>query len=76
VGFFHKRVRTTLTLTAANAKAAPVMVELRHGRQNATGFRVAQETQPHTLKSGDPIWRVELAPGETKDVTFTVEADE
>ena len=76
VGFFHKRVRTTLTLTAVNAKAAPVVVELRHGRQNATGFRVAQETQPHILKSGDPIWRVELAPGETKDVTFTVEADE
>jgi hypothetical protein len=76
VGFFHKRVRTALAMTAVNDKAAPVVVELRHARRGANGFRVVEESQPHALKSGDPIWRVELQPGESKDVTFTVEADE
>jgi len=76
VGFFHKRVRTVLAMTALNDKDTPVVVELRHARRGATGFRVAEESQPHALKSGDPIWRVELQPGETKDVTFTVEADQ
>jgi len=75
VGFFHKRVRISLAMTAVNDKDAPVVVELRHARRGAAGFRVVEESQPHALKSGDPIWRVELQPGETKDVTFTVEAD-
>jgi hypothetical protein len=75
-GLFHKRVRTTLAMTAVNDKAIPATVELRHARGGDTGFRVTQESQPHALKSGDPIWRVELAPGETREVTFTVEADE
>jgi len=76
VGFFHKRVRTALAMTVLNDKAAPVLVELRHQRNGAQGFRVVEESQPHALKSGDPIWRVALQPGETKDVTFTVEADQ
>jgi hypothetical protein len=75
VGFFHKRVRTSLAMTVLNAKDTPVVVELRHGRNDAAGFRIVDESQPHTLKSGDPIWQVQLQPGESKDVTFTVEAD-
>jgi hypothetical protein len=76
VGWFHKRTRLSLAVTATNGKAVPVTVELRHARIGRTGFSVVAESQPHALKSGDPIWRVTLGPGQTRDVSFTVETDQ
>ena len=76
VGWFHKRTRLSLAMTVVNDKATPVLVELRHSKAGLTGFSVVSESQPHALKSGDPIWRVPLDAGETRDLTFTVEMDE
>jgi hypothetical protein len=68
-------VLRVLDVRAANAKPYPVTLEIRHPRLGAPGFQVVAESQPHTLKAGDPLWRLTLPPlGET-DLTYTVRLD-
>jgi hypothetical protein len=67
------RVRQTFEVRAANAKAAPVIVEIRHDRAGASGFAVTEESAPHGDKAGDPLWRVTLSPGGDQTLTYTVE---
>jgi hypothetical protein len=57
-------------IIAINASARPATVEIRQP-QVGRDFRIAAESTPHGLKSGDPIWRVTLAPGATETVTYT-----
>jgi hypothetical protein len=67
------RLRQTWDILAANAKAAPAVVEIRHDRAGANGFRVTAETTPHGEKAGDPLWRLTLPPGAERTLTYTVE---
>jgi hypothetical protein len=57
-------------ITAINASARRATVEIRQP-QVGRDFRIAAESAPHGLKSGDPVWRVTLAPGATETVTYT-----
>jgi hypothetical protein len=64
------QTRIAKEITANNAGARPATVEIRQP-QVGRDFRVVAESAPHGLKSGDPIWRVTLAPGATETVTYT-----
>ncbi len=61
-----------LKVTATNAKPYPVTVEIRHPRLGAPGFQVVAESQPHGLKSGDPLWRLGVPAQGAVDLTYTV----
>jgi hypothetical protein len=60
-------------IVAANAKTTSVTVEIRHLRGGAPGFKVAAESDPHGLKSGDPLWSFDLPAGARRTLTYTVE---
>jgi hypothetical protein len=64
-----------LTVRATNAKPYPVTLEIRHPRLSAPGFQVVAESQPHGLKSGDPLWRLSLPAQDAVDLTYTVRLD-
>jgi len=57
-------------ITAINASRRTATVEIRQP-QVGRSFHIAAETAPHGLKSGDPIWRVTLAPGATATVNYS-----
>jgi hypothetical protein len=67
------RVRRAYEVLAANAKAVPVTVEIRHARGGAAGFKVAAESIPHGLKAGDPVWRLTLPAGGEQTLAYAVE---
>jgi hypothetical protein len=67
------RVRHTLEIHAANAKPYTVVLEIRHQRLGAPGFRVVTESLPHGLKSGDPLWRLNVPAGGETRLTYAVE---
>ncbi len=69
----HGRVRRAFEILAANAKTAPVTLEVRHGRSGADDFRVIAESDPHGLKSGDPVWSLPLAANAERTLTYIVE---
>jgi hypothetical protein len=62
----------TVGVTATNAKAVPVVVEIRCVRPGRMAFSVARESQPHTLRSGDPVWRLTLPPGGEAALSYAV----
>jgi hypothetical protein len=57
-------------ITAVNASRLPTTVEIRQP-QLGRSFHIKTESAPHGLKSGDPIWRLTLAPGTTATVSYT-----
>ena len=57
-------------VTAVNASRLPKTVEIRQP-QLGRSFHITAESSPHGLKSGDPIWRLTLAPGATATLTYT-----
>jgi hypothetical protein len=67
------RVRRGFEVVAANTKAAPVTVEIRHDRAGVDGFTVVAESAPHGEKVGDPLWRLTLLPGSEQTLRYTVE---
>ncbi|MDB5481665.1 MAG: hypothetical protein JWO83_2718 [Caulobacteraceae bacterium] len=67
------RVSRTFEVLAANAKAQPVTVEIRHDRAGADGFKVTAESTPHADKAGDPLWRLTLPTGAEQTLRYTVE---
>ena len=69
-------VSNAFEIIVANAKAAPVTVEVRHPRDQAKGFKVAAESDPHGFKAGDPVWRLIIPPGEDRTLTYAVEFDQ
>ena len=66
-----KRAGVTITreMTAANAGTKPATVEIRQP-QTGRGFAVISESATHGLKSGDPVWRLAVAPGQTATLTY------
>jgi len=36
------------------------------------GFKVTAESAPHGTKAGDPVWRLPLAAGADRTLTYTV----
>ena len=64
--------RQAFEVVATNAKRATVTVEIRHERQGRAGFSVAEESERHHLKAGDPVWRLTLPPGGSKSLTYAV----
>jgi hypothetical protein len=67
------RARRAYEILAANAKTAPVTVEIRHARDGADGFKVVAESASHGLKAGDPVWRLTLPAQSERTLTYTVE---
>jgi hypothetical protein len=61
-----------VTVHVANAKAVPATVEIRHRRRWPKGFAVVAQSEPHGLKSGDPLWRFVVPPGAAHDLNYTV----
>ncbi len=59
-------------LTATNAKSTAVTVEIRHQRGYRAGFKVAAESKAHSLKAGDPVWRLAIPAGESRMLNYTV----
>ena len=59
-------------LIATNAKRTAVTVEIRHQRGYRAGFEVATESAPHGLKAGDPVWRLAIPAGESRELSYTV----
>ncbi len=59
-------------LFATNAKRTAVTVEIRHQRGYRAGFEVAAESAPHGLTAGDPVWRLAIPAGESRQLTYTV----
>ena len=70
----RQRQRIVMEATLTNAKGEPVTAELR---QIAAGLalKVIAESQAHTTKAGDPVWRVPLSANGEAVVTYTVEVD-
>jgi hypothetical protein len=62
-------VTITREMTAANAGTRPATVEIRQP-QTGRGFAVVSESAAHGLKSGDPVWRLAVAPGQTATLTY------
>jgi hypothetical protein len=67
------RIRRAFEVVAANATAAPVVVEVRHDRAGAQGFVVTAESTSHSDKAGDPLWRLSLPAGGRQTLTYKVE---
>ena len=64
--------RQAFELIAANAKSIAVNVEIRHQRGYRAGFKVAEESTAHSLRAGDPIWRLAIPAGESRVLDYTV----
>ncbi len=70
------RTRASYEVVVTNAKATPVIAEVRHFRDDVAGFRVTAESDRHGTKAGDPLWRLVLPAGGQRTLTYAVEYDE
>ena len=66
------RQRQSWEILAANARAAPVTVEIRHDRADRGDFAVAAESDAHGLKAGDPVWRLTVPARSARTLTYAV----
>lgn len=71
----HDHLRLDIEVVIANAEGRPAMVEIRHPRNGAGGFRVTAESAGHGLKAGDPNWRIPMAANSEHTLTYSVEFD-
>ena len=71
----HDHIRLDIEVVIANAEGRPVLVEIRHPRNGAGGFRVTAESAGHGLKAGDPNWRFPMAANSEHTLTYSVEFD-
>lgn len=53
-----------------NDKPVPVVIEFRQAA--AEGLRIVRESRKHTMKDGDPMWRLELPAGGRASLSYTV----
>ncbi len=67
-----KGQRQAFELIAANAKSIAVTVEIRHQRGYQAGFKITEESTGHSLKAGDPVWRLAIPAGESRVLDYTV----
>lgn len=68
-----RRLRRAFEIEAANARSAPVTVEIRHDRAGAAGFRVVAESDRHGDKAGDPLWRITVPANGRRTLTYAIE---
>ena len=71
----HDHIRLQIEVVIANAEGRAAMVEIRHPRNEAGGFRVTAESAGHGLKAGDPNWRIPMAASSEHTLTYSVEYD-
>lgn len=70
------RTRDTFEITLRNAKPAVIPFMLYQELWSFPGARVVAEDRPHGMDRGMPMWRFDLAPGETASLRYTVEYGE
>ena len=66
------RVRRTYEIDLANAKTAPVTVEIRHD-PSASQFKVVSEPARHDIRDGKVAWRVTLPAGESRTFRYSIQ---
>jgi hypothetical protein len=66
------RTRRTYEVDLANAKTAPITVELRHP-QLQSALKVISEPKRHDIRDGALAWRVTLSPNGRETVRYVVE---
>ncbi|OYW97843.1 MAG: hypothetical protein B7Z12_20890, partial [Caulobacter vibrioides] len=66
------RVRRTYELHLANAKTAPITVEIRHD-PSAPQFKVVGEPARHDMRDGKVAWRVTLQAGESRIFRYSIQ---
>jgi len=66
-------VRVTYEVRAANAKGAPVTVQIRQPRSDWSGFKVSSESSGHGFKAGDPLWRLAVPANSERVLTYTLD---
>lgn len=71
----HSHHKLSVEARITNAEGRPVMVEIRHPRRGAAGFKVIAESAAHGFKAGDPNWRVPLGANSDQTLTYSVEYD-
>ncbi len=69
---FRRRYDQAFVVHVTNAKAEPVTVEIRHPRASPLDFQVTAESEPHGLKSGDPVWRFVVPAGGAHELGYAV----
>ena len=66
-----------MTATVRNAGDEPARVELPNGDSRRVGYRVlSQSDEPALTDAGLMAWTFDLAPGESRTVTYRFEATE
>jgi hypothetical protein len=70
------RTRDTFEITLRNAKPAVIPFMLYQELWSFPGARVVAEDRPHGMDRGLPMWRFDLAPGESASLRYTVEYGE
>jgi hypothetical protein len=66
------RTRRTYEVDLANAKTAPITVELRHPQQQSA-LKVISEPKRHDIRDGAIAWRFTLSPNGRETVRYVVE---
>jgi hypothetical protein len=72
----QRRVRRVYEVDLSNAKAAPIVVELRMPTDRQNGFKIVSEPGRHDIREGAAAWRFTLAPSGRKTVRYVVEYDD
>jgi hypothetical protein len=65
------RERRTYEIALANAKTAPIVVEIRHD-PSAPQFKIVAEPQAHDIRQGQVAWRVRMEAGEQRTFRYAV----
>lgn len=67
-----RRTRRTYEVDLANAKTAPITIELRHPQQQ-TALKIISEPKRHDIRDGAIAWRFTLSPNGRETVRYVVE---
>jgi hypothetical protein len=67
-----RRTRRTYEVDLANAKTAPITIELRHP-QRQTALKIISEPKRHDIRDGAIAWRFTLSPNGRETVRYVVE---
>jgi len=65
--------RREVEMTVGNDKSVPVTLELVLDTFGRANQRIASESRPHSMKAGNPVWTLTLAPGARQLLRYTVE---
>ncbi|OYX34521.1 MAG: hypothetical protein B7Y99_05380 [Caulobacterales bacterium 32-69-10] len=63
-----------LKVTVTNTRSQPAQVEYRQSGYDE-GFKLVSEDRRHALRENDPVWTLDLAPGQAASLRYEIEAD-